>query len=108
MKLTIKTENGQNIIDLKNDLKFDTSFGEQYIFSSGFSNYLLSFKDDQSSVVLTFNVDGKSIKIELNGIVPHLQANTTNDSNPTAIIINKDINNKDIDNLLTNTEFNRF
>ena len=63
MKLTIKTENGQKVVDLKNDLQFNTLEGEQYVFSSGFSNYVLSFKDDQASVVLTFNVDGKSIKV---------------------------------------------
>ena len=106
MKLTIKTENGQKVVDLKNDLQFNTLEGEQYVFSSGFSNYVLSFKDDQASVVLTFNVDGKSIKVELNGIVPHLQANTQDTANPTAIIINKGINNKDVDNLLTNADFN--
>ena len=59
MKLTIKTENGQKVVDLKNDLQFSTSSGEQYIFSSGFSNYVLSFKDDQTSVVLTF-INSKS------------------------------------------------
>ena len=56
MKLTIKTENGQKVVDLKNDLQFNTLEGEQYVFSSGFSNYVLSFKDDQASVVLTFNL----------------------------------------------------
>ncbi|MDD2895702.1 MAG: hypothetical protein PHG81_06720, partial [Aliarcobacter sp.] len=106
MKLTIKTENGQKIVDLKNDLQFNTLKGEQYVFSNGFSNYVLNFKDNQESVVLTFNVDGKSIKVELNGIVPHLQSNTTNMPNPTAIIINKDVNNKDVDNIVENNSFN--
>ncbi|MDD2888831.1 MAG: VWA domain-containing protein [Aliarcobacter sp.] len=106
MKLTIKTENGQKIVDLKNDLQFNTLKGEQYVFSNGFSNYVLNFKDNQESVVLTFNVDGKSIKVELTGIVPLLQSNTTNMSNPTAIIINKDVNNKDVDNIVDNNSFN--
>ena len=66
MKLTIKTENGQKVVDLKNDLQFNALKGEQYVFSNGFSNYVLNFKDNQESVVLTFTVDGKNIKIELN------------------------------------------
>ncbi|RWS49241.1 hypothetical protein CKA56_09250 [Arcobacter venerupis] len=106
MKLTIKTENGQRVVDLKNDLQFKALKGEEYVFSNGFSNYVLNFKDNQESVVLTFNVNGKSIKVELNGIVPLLQANTSDMSNPTAIIINKDINNKDVDNIIDNTSFN--
>ena len=91
MKLTIRSENGEKIVDLKNDLQFNTLKGEQYVFSNGFTSYVISFKDNQESVVLTFNVNGKDIKIELNGIVPNLQANTPDMSNPTAIIINKDI-----------------
>ncbi|MBP9491076.1 MAG: hypothetical protein KBE77_06470, partial [Aliarcobacter sp.] len=106
MKLTIKTENGQKVVDLKNDLQFNALKGEQYVFSNGFSNYVLNFKDNQESVVLTFTVDGKNIKIELNGIVPYLQANTANTLNPTAIIINKDVNDKDVDNILENNAFN--
>ena len=106
MKLTIKTENGQKIVDLKNDLQFNTLKGEQYVFSNGFSNYVLNFKDDQKSVELTFNIEGKSVKVELKNIVPFLQENIPNDENPTAIIINKNISDKDIDTLLDNEAFN--
>ena len=105
MKLTIKTENGQKVVDLNSDLQFNAIKGEQYVFSNGFSNYVLNFKDNQESVTLTFNVDGKSIKVELNGIVPLLQANTANMPNPTAIIINKDLNEKDVDNIVENSNF---
>ena len=105
MKITIKSENGQKVVDLKNDLQFNTLKGEQYVFSNGFSNYILNFKDNQESVILTFNVDGKSIKVELNGIVPLLQANTANMPNPTAIIINKDLNEKDVNNIVENSNF---
>ena len=61
MKLTIKTQSGQKVVDLNSDLQFNTIKGEQYVFSNGFSNYVLNFKDNQESVTLTFNVDGKSI-----------------------------------------------
>ena len=105
MKITIKSENGQKVVDLKNDLQFNATKGEQYVFSNGFSNYVLNLKDNQESVILTFNVDGRSIKVELNGIVPLLQANTENMSNPTAIIINKDTNEKDVDNIVDNNSF---
>ena len=47
-----------------------------------------------------------AIKVELTGIVPLLQSNTINMSNPTAIIINKDVNNKDVDNIVDNNAFN--
>lgn len=106
MKLTIRSENGEKIVDLKSNLQFNTIKGEQYVFSNGFKNYVLDFKDNQQSVVLTFNVDGKSIKVELNGIVPFLQANTPDMSNPTAIVINKDINDKDVDTIVENNSFN--
>ena len=107
MKLTIKSANGQiKVVELSKDVLFNATKGEQYIFSKGFSGYSLNLRDNQQSMELVFNVDGKSIKVELNGIVPHLQANTQDTTNPTAIIINKDINNKDVDNLLTNTDFN--
>jgi len=106
MKLTIKSEGQSKVVDLNKDLQFDVNKGEQYIFSNGFTNYVLNFKDNQESVVLTFNVDGKSIKVELNGIVPFLQANTPDMSNPTAIIINKDINDKDVDSIVKNDSFN--
>ncbi|CAM4231025.1 immunoglobulin-like domain-containing protein [Arcobacter suis] len=105
MKLTIKTQSGQKVVDLNSDLQFNTIKGEQYVFSNGFSNYVLNFKDNQESVTLTFNVNGKSIKVELNGIVPLLQANTTNMPNPTAIIINKDLNEKDVDSIVENNSF---
>ena len=69
MKLTIRSENGEKVIDLKNNLQFNTIKGEQYVFSNGFTNYVLNFKDNQESVVLTFNVDGKSIKVDNRGNV---------------------------------------
>ena len=105
MKLTIKTQSGQKVVDLNSDLQFNTIKGEQYVFSNGFSNYVLNFKDNQESVTLTFNVNGKSIKVELNGIVPILQANTTNMPDTTAIIINKDLNEKDVDSIVENNSF---
>ena len=73
MKLTIKSPAGtKEVIDLNKDLLFNTSKGEQYIFSKGFSNYVLNFKDNQKSVELTFNIEGKSVKVELKNIVPFL------------------------------------
>ena len=106
MKLTIKTGSDSKIIDLNNDLEFNVVKGEQYVFSSGFTNYVLNFKDDQESIVLIFNVDGKTIKVELNGIVPFLQENSPNMDNPTAVIINKNVDNKDVDEIIDNTAFN--
>ena len=108
MKLTIKSPAGmKEVIDLNKDVLFNTSKGEQYIFSKGFTNYVLNFKDDQKSVELTFNIDGKSVKVELKNIVPFLQENIPDTENPTAIIIiNKNISDKDIDTLLDNKEFN--
>ena len=47
MKITIKSENGQKVVDLKNDLQFNATKGEQYVFSNGFSNYVLNLKDNQ-------------------------------------------------------------
>lgn len=105
MKLTIKSQNEEKIIQLKSNLKFDVEKGEQYVFSNGFSNYVLSFKDNQESVVLAFTVDGKVIEVELKGIVPYLQANNESE-NPTSIIINKGVEDKDIDSILANKEFN--
>ncbi|MBP9616303.1 MAG: hypothetical protein KBD88_04700, partial [Aliarcobacter sp.] len=107
MKLTIKSPAGtKEVIDLNKDLLFNTSKGEQYIFSKGFSNYVLNFKDNQKSVELTFNIEGKSVKVELKGIVPFLQENIPDSENPTSIIINKNISDKDIDLLINNEEFN--
>ncbi len=107
MKLTIKSAKGlEKVVNLEKDLQFNTSKGEQYIFSKGFSNYILNFKDDQKSVELTFNVDGKTVKVDLKGIVPHLQENTANTINPTAVIINKNINDKDLDSIFENNNFN--
>ena len=76
MKLTIKSPAGmKEVMDLNKDVLFNTSRGEQYIFSKGFTNYVLNFKDDQKSVELTFNIEGKSVKVELKNIVPFLQEN---------------------------------
>ena len=48
MKLTIKSAKGlEKVVNLEKDLQFNTSKGEQYIFSKGFSNYILYLKDDQ-------------------------------------------------------------
>jgi hypothetical protein len=107
MKLTIKNGFGSNkVIDLNKDLEFNVVKGEQYIFSSGFSNYILNFKDNQESISLVFNVDGKTVKVELNGIVPFLQANNDNTKNPTSVIINKNVENEDLDPILDNSAFN--
>lgn len=106
MKLTIKSQDSQKIIDLNKDLNLSAVKGEQYVFSNGFTNYTLNFKDDQQTVSLQFNVDGKIIKVDLKGIVPFLQENSTNTDNPTAIIINKSINEKNIENILQDETFN--
>ncbi|MDZ7818893.1 MAG: hypothetical protein U5K55_09850 [Aliarcobacter sp.] len=107
MKLTIKSAKGlEQVVNLEKDLQFNANKGEQYIFSKGFSNYILNFKDDQKSLELTFNVDGESVKVDLKGIVPYLQENTPDSINPTAVIINKNINDKDIDSLFENNNFN--
>ncbi|MAC83358.1 MAG: hypothetical protein CL624_04415, partial [Arcobacter sp.] len=107
MKLTIKNGFGSNkVIDLNKDLEFNVVKGEQYIFSSGFSNYILNFKDNQESISLVFNVNGKTVTVELNGIVPFLQANNDSTQNPTAVIINKSIEDKDLDTILDNNAFN--
>jgi len=58
LQLTIKTSNTVKIIDLNKDLEFDVSKGEQYLFSNGFSNYILNFKDNQESISLIFSIDG--------------------------------------------------
>ncbi|WP_423274659.1 Calx-beta domain-containing protein, partial [Arcobacter sp. YIC-464] len=105
MKLTIKTGTQLKEIDLNKNLSFNVNKGEQYVFSNGFTNYVLNFKDDQESILLIFNVEGKTFQVELNGIVPLLQDNT-NTENPTAIIINKNVNNKDIEDTLDSTAFN--
>lgn len=45
MKLTIKSPAGtKEVMDLNKDLLFNTTKGEQYIFSKGFTNYVLNFK----------------------------------------------------------------
>lgn len=107
MKLTIKSPAGtKEVMDLNKDLLFNTTKGEQYIFSKGFTNYVLNFKDNQKSVELTFNIEGKTVKVELKDIVPFLQENIPGSENPTAIIINKNISDKDIDLLINNEEFN--
>ena len=106
MKLTIKSDNQVKIIDLNKDLELSAVKGEQYVFSNGFTNYTLNFKDDQQTVSFQFNVDGKVIKIDLKGIVPFLQENSSEIENPTAIIINKTVNEKNIENILQNDDFN--
>jgi len=107
MKLTIKDGFGASkVIDVNEDLEFNVIEGQQYIFSSGFSNYELSFSDGQESISLVFNVGGKTINIELNNIVPLLQINDNNTDNPTALIINKNIDNDKIDTILENNAFN--
>ncbi|CAM3440805.1 VWA domain-containing protein [Arcobacter aquimarinus] len=106
MKLTIKSDNQVKIIDLNKDLELSAVKGEQYVFSNGFTSYTLNFKDDQQTVSLQFNVDGKVIKIDLKGIVPFLQENSSEIENPTAIIINKTINEGSIDNVIQNDAFN--
>lgn len=105
MKLTIKTGSQLKEIDLNKDLSFNVNKGEQYVFSNGFTNYVLNFKDDQESILLIFNVQGKTYQVELNGIVPLLQDNVNND-NPTAIIINKNVDNNQIEDTLDNNAFN--
>ena len=107
MKLTIKNGFGSNkVIDLNKDLEFNVAKGEQYIFSSGFSNYILNFKDNQESISLIFNVNGKTVTVELNGIVPFLNENNDTTKNPTAVIINKNVEDKDLDSILDNSAFN--
>ncbi|MEZ4692625.1 MAG: hypothetical protein R2837_01105, partial [Aliarcobacter sp.] len=106
MKLTIKSDNQVKIIDLNKDLELSAVKGEQYVFSNGFASYTLNFKDDQQTVSLQFNVDGKVIKVDLKGIVPFLQENSSEIENPTAIIINKTINEGSIDNVIQNDAFN--
>ncbi|MDX9960058.1 MAG: Calx-beta domain-containing protein, partial [Aliarcobacter sp.] len=106
MKLTIKSQGQDKVVDLSKDLQFNVSKGEQYIFSNGFTSYVLSFKDNQKSVELTFKVDGKTIKVELKGIVPFLQENIEGMQNPTLVIINKSLNEKEVDNIVNNDNFN--
>ena len=106
MKLTIKSDNQIKIIDLNKDLELSAVKGEQYVFSNEFTNYTLNFKDDQQTVSLQFNVDGKVIKIDLKGIVPFLQENSSDIENPTAIIINKSVNENNIENIIQNDVFN--
>jgi len=106
MKLTIKNEFGSNkVIDLNKDLEFNVAKGEQYIFSSGFSNYILNFKDNQESISLIFNVNGKNVTVDLNGIVPYLNENNDTTKNPTSVIINKNVEDKDLDTILENSAF---
>ncbi|MFK2823865.1 Calx-beta domain-containing protein, partial [Arcobacter sp. YIC-80] len=105
MKLTIKTGTQLKEIDLNKDLSFNVNKGEQYVFSNGFTNYVLNFKDDQESIILVFNISGKNIQVELNGIVPLLQ-NNTNTDNPTSIIINKNVDNNKIEEALEESAFN--
>ncbi|MBU3015581.1 hypothetical protein KO488_12500, partial [Poseidonibacter lekithochrous] len=106
MKLTIKNEFGSNkVIDLNKDLEFNVAKGEQYIFSSGFSNYILNFKDNQESISLIFNVNGKNVTVDLNGIVPFLNENNDTTKNPTSVIINKNVEDKDLDAILENSAF---
>ncbi|RXI34527.1 Calx-beta domain-containing protein [Arcobacter defluvii] len=106
MKLTIKSEGQDKVVDLNKDLQFNVNKGEQYIFSNGFSSYVLNFKDNQQSVELTFKIDGKTIKVDLKGIVPLLQENVEGMENPTLVIINKTVNEKDVDNIVDNDAFN--
>ncbi|WP_071628102.1 Calx-beta domain-containing protein [Poseidonibacter lekithochrous] len=107
MKLTIKLENGSiKVVELNKDLEFTVAKGEQYVFSNGFTNYVLNFKDDQESIVLVFNIDGKSVQVVLNGIVPHLQDNIPGMDSPTAVIINKNVDDESLDTIMENTAFN--
>lgn len=73
MKLTIREANGSSkVVELAKDLEIVAKKGQQFIFSNGFSSYSMNFKDDQKSVEFLFKIDGKSIKVSLNGIVPFL------------------------------------
>ena len=107
MKLTIKLDNGSiKVVKLNKDLEFTVAKGEQYVFSNGFTNYVLNFKDDQESIVLVFNIDGKSVQVVLNGIVPHLQDNVPGMDNPTAVIINKNADDEKLNDIVENAAFN--
>ena len=51
MKLTvISANNVKQVIELNKDLTFDVSKGEQFIFSNGFTSYVLNLKDNQQSI----------------------------------------------------------
>lgn len=107
MKLTIKSaNNAKQVIELDKDLTLNVAKGEQFIFSKGFTNYVLSLKDNQQSIEIIFNVDGKNIKVYLEGIVPFIQENSIDPENSTIVVINKNINDKDIDSIVENSEFN--
>ncbi|MDY0052692.1 MAG: hypothetical protein RBR65_09135, partial [Aliarcobacter sp.] len=106
MKLIIKSLDGsKEVIDLNKDVSFNTTKGGQYIFSKGFANYALDFKNNQKSVELTFDIDGKSVKVELKNIVSLLQENIPGSENPTTVVINNNVNDKEIDTLVDNTDF---
>ncbi len=106
MKVTIKTANETKVVELSENIEFDAIKGQQFVFSNDFDNYVLNFKDNQESIELIFNADGKTIQVDLNGIVPLLQENLPNSENPTAIIINKNIDNESIDKIVALDEFN--
>lgn len=107
MKLTvISANNVKQVIELNKDLTFDVSKGEQFIFSNGFTSYVLNLKDNQQSIELLFNVNGKDIKVYLKGIVPFIQENPLDPQNSTNVVINKSINDKDIDNIIGEGDFN--
>jgi len=106
MKLTIKDASGLNkVVELNNNSEFNITEGQQYIFSNNFSSYTLDLSNNEKSISLVFNVEGKEIKVELNDIVPLLNANTGNTENPTALIINKDLDADKFDNIVENTVF---
>ena len=106
IKLTvISANNVKQVIELNKDLTFDVSKGEQFIFSNGFTSYVLNLKDNQQSIELLFNVNGKDIKVYLKGIVPFIQENPLDPQNSTNVVINKSINDKDIDNIIGEGDF---
>ena len=91
MKLIIREANGSSkVVELNKDVNFSAKQGQQFIFSNGFSSYSMKFKDDQKSVEFSFKVDGKTINVALNGIVPLLNKNVDGMANPTSIVINKE------------------
>ena len=107
MKLTIREANGSSkVVELAKDLEIVAKKGQQFIFSNGFSSYSMNFKDDQKSVEFLFKIDGKSIKVSLNGIVPFLNENQADIENPTLVLINKDLNDQDIKSIIENNAFN--
>ncbi|WP_162148373.1 hypothetical protein, partial [Aliarcobacter faecis] len=65
----------------------------------------MNFKDNQKSVEFTFKIDGKTVNISLNGIVPLLNLNKDGIINPTLVLINKNLNEQNIDSIVNNKVF---